>query len=102
MAGAVAGRPAETGDKHHSGDDTPPIAGHLRPEALLGDKGYDSYPNHETLHKRRVLSVISHKGFPNTRGLGKLTMSSSRPSPRTTTSNVSATEAVRLSTDHHD
>ncbi len=56
-------------------DGIPPVAGrpgrprHL--EALLGDKGYDSNPNRE-LRKRRILSVISRKGSPNIKGLGKL------------------------------
>lgn len=43
-----------------------------RPEALLGDKGYDSHPNREELRKRRILPVISRKGAPNIKGLGKL------------------------------
>lgn len=53
----------------------PPVAGRpgrpRRPEALLGDKGYDSNPNRE-LRKRRILSVISCKGSPNIKSLGKL------------------------------
>ncbi|WP_448317043.1 transposase, partial [Streptomyces sp. CO7] len=43
-----------------------------RPEALLGDKGYDSNPNRRELRKRRILPVISRKGSPNIKGLGKL------------------------------
>lgn len=43
-----------------------------RPEALLGDKGYDSNPNRDELRKRRILPVISRKGSPNINGLGTL------------------------------
>ncbi|MGW6976349.1 transposase [Streptomyces sp. NPDC054952] len=43
-----------------------------RPEALLGDKGYDSNPNRDELRKRRILPVISRKGAPNIKGMGKL------------------------------
>ncbi len=43
-----------------------------RPEALLGDKGYDSNPNRDELRKRRILPVISRKGVPNIKGMGKL------------------------------
>jgi transposase len=43
-----------------------------RPDALLGDKGYDSNPHLEEMRKRRILPVISRKGAPNTKGLGKL------------------------------
>ncbi|MFG2441088.1 transposase [Streptomyces sp. NPDC048508] len=58
-------------------DGIPPVAGRpgrprRRPEALLGDKGYDSNPNREELRKRRILPVISRKGVPNIKGLGKL------------------------------
>ncbi len=58
-------------------DGIPPIAGRpgrprRRPEALLGDKGYDSNPNRDELRQRRILPVISHKGRPNIKGLGKL------------------------------
>ncbi|MFG3199897.1 IS5 family transposase [Streptomyces sp. NPDC048208] len=53
-----------------------PVAGrpgrpHRRPEAVLGDKGYDSNPNREELRKRRILPVISRKGAPNIQGMGK-------------------------------
>ncbi|MER6562453.1 hypothetical protein ABT300_32920 [Streptomyces sp. NPDC001027] len=41
-----------------------------RPEALLGDKGYDS--NRAELRERRILPVISRKGTPNIQGMGKL------------------------------
>ncbi|MEU0821361.1 IS5 family transposase [Streptomyces mirabilis] len=58
-------------------DNIPPVAGRpgqprRRPEALLGDKGYDSNPNRDELRKRRILPVISRKGAPNIKGLGKL------------------------------
>ncbi|WP_326579452.1 IS5 family transposase [Streptomyces sp. NBC_00481] len=58
-------------------DGIPPVAGRpgrprRRPEALLGDKGYDSNPNREELRKRRILPVISRKGAPNIKGMGKL------------------------------
>ena len=43
-----------------------------RPEALLGDKGYDSNPNRDELRRRRILPVISRKGSPNIKGMGKL------------------------------
>ncbi|MEU6048022.1 transposase [Streptomyces fimicarius] len=43
-----------------------------RPDALLGDKGYDSNPNRNALRKRRILPVISRKGCPNIKGTGKL------------------------------
>ncbi len=43
-----------------------------RPDALLGDKAYDSDPNRRELRKRRIQPVISRKGSPNTKGLGKL------------------------------
>ncbi|MEV7833601.1 transposase, partial [Streptomyces subrutilus] len=43
-----------------------------RPEALLGDKGYDSNPNRDELRKRRILPVISRNGAPNIKGMGKL------------------------------
>jgi hypothetical protein len=42
------------------------------PEALLGDKGYDSNPNRAELCNRRILTVISRKGAPNIQGMGKL------------------------------
>ncbi len=58
-------------------DGIPPVAGQpgrprRRPDSLLGDKGDDSNPNREELRKRRILPVISRKGAPNIRGLGKL------------------------------
>ncbi|MEU2800694.1 transposase [Streptomyces sp. NPDC007117] len=58
-------------------DRIPPVAGRpgrprRRPDALLGDKGYDSNPNRDVLRKRRILPVISRKGCPNIKGMGKL------------------------------
>lgn len=58
-------------------DGIPPVADRpgcprKRPDALLGDKGYDSNPNRHELSKRRILPVISRKGAPNIKGLGKL------------------------------
>lgn len=58
-------------------DGIPLVAGRrgrprTRPDALLGDKGYDSHPNRRELRERRILPVISRKGDPNIKGLGKL------------------------------
>ncbi|MFB7172153.1 IS5 family transposase [Streptomyces sp. NPDC056254] len=58
-------------------DGIPPVTGRpgrprCRPQALLGDKGYDSDPNRRELRKRRILPVISRKGAPNIQGMGKL------------------------------
>ncbi|MEU4351130.1 IS5 family transposase [Streptomyces sp. NPDC023838] len=58
-------------------DGIPPVAGRpgrsrRRPDALLGDKGYDSNPNRDELRKNRILPVISRKGSPNIKGMGKL------------------------------
>ncbi|WP_159057845.1 MULTISPECIES: transposase [unclassified Streptomyces] len=58
-------------------DGIPPVAGRpgrprRRPEALLGDKDYDSDPNRRELRKRRILPVISRRGAPNVEGPGKL------------------------------
>ncbi|MEU3318748.1 IS5 family transposase [Streptomyces sp. NPDC006785] len=58
-------------------DGIPPVAGRpgrpcRRPETLLGDKGYDSNPNRDELRRRRILPVISRKGSPNIKGIGKL------------------------------
>ncbi|MEU5076215.1 transposase [Streptomyces asoensis] len=43
-----------------------------RPDSLLGDKGCDSNRHREELRKRRILPVISRKGAPNIKGLGKI------------------------------
>ncbi|EFE72169.1 LOW QUALITY PROTEIN: transposase, partial [Streptomyces viridosporus ATCC 14672] len=58
-------------------DSIPPVAGRpghprRRPQALLGDKGYDSDSHRRELRKRRILPVISRRGAPNIEGLGKL------------------------------
>ncbi len=58
-------------------DGIPPVAGRpgrprCRPDSLLGDKAYDSNPNRKELRRRRILPVISRKGAPNIKGLGKL------------------------------
>ncbi len=58
-------------------DGIPPVAGRVghprkRPDSLLGDKGYDSNPNCRELRKRGILPVISRKGQPDIKGLGKL------------------------------
>ncbi|WP_345204374.1 transposase, partial [Streptomyces lavendulae] len=58
-------------------DGIPPVAGRpgrprRRPEALPGDKGYDSSHHLDELRKRRILPVISGKGAPNIKGTGKL------------------------------
>lgn len=58
-------------------DGIPPVAGRpcrprRRPDALLGDKGYDSNPHREELRKRRILPVISRRGALNIKGMGKL------------------------------
>ncbi|MEV0192198.1 IS5 family transposase [Kitasatospora purpeofusca] len=58
-------------------DGIPPVAGRVghprkRPDALLGDKGYDSNPNRKELRRRGILPVISRKGQPDIQGLGKL------------------------------
>ncbi|MFG3023557.1 IS5 family transposase [Streptomyces sp. NPDC048254] len=58
-------------------DGIPPVAGRLgrprrRPESVLGDKAYDSRAVRSELRRRRILPVISRKGSPNIKGLGKL------------------------------
>ncbi|MFI0271818.1 transposase [Streptomyces luteogriseus] len=58
-------------------DGIPPVAGRpgrprRRPDSLLGDTGYDSHPARRELRKRRILPVISRKGAPSIKGLGKL------------------------------
>jgi IS5 family transposase len=58
-------------------DGIPPVAscvGHprKRPDALLGDKGYDSNPNRTEPRRHGILLVISRKGPPDIQGLGKL------------------------------
>jgi transposase len=58
-------------------DGIPPVAGHpghpcKRPEAVLADTAYDSKAVRGALRHRRILPVISRKGAPNIKGLGKL------------------------------
>lgn len=58
-------------------DGIPPVAGRpgrprRRPEAVLGDKAYGSKAVRLELRRRRILPVISLKGAPNIKGLGKL------------------------------
>lgn len=58
-------------------DGIPPVAGRVghprrRPDALLGAKAYDSKAVRRELRSRRVMPVISRKGAPNIKGLGKL------------------------------
>ena len=55
-------------------DGIPPVAGRprRRPDALLGDKGCDSNAHRDELRQRRILPVISRKGSPNIKGMGKL------------------------------
>ncbi|MFE0802567.1 IS5 family transposase [Streptomyces sp. NPDC058812] len=58
-------------------DGIPPVAGRpgrprRRPDALLGDKAYDSRAVRRELRKRRIVPVISRRGAPNIQGLGKL------------------------------
>ncbi|WP_108999004.1 transposase [Streptomyces rishiriensis] len=43
-----------------------------RPDSLLGDKAYDSKAVRHELRRRRILRVISRKGAPSIKGLGKL------------------------------
>lgn len=58
-------------------DGIPPVAGRQghprrRPDAVLGDKAYDSRTVRRELRKRRIMPVISRKGAPNIKGLGKV------------------------------
>ncbi|MFJ4903835.1 hypothetical protein [Streptomyces sp. NPDC088727] len=67
-------------------DGIPPVAGRpgrprRRPAALLCDKGYDSNAHRDELRHRRILPVISRKGSPNSKGIGK--RSSGWDSPNT-------------------
>jgi hypothetical protein len=74
-------------------DGIPPVAGRpgrprRRPDSLLGDKGDDSNPHREELRKRRILPVISRKGAPNIKALGKLRCAVGGPSPCSASSNA--------------
>ncbi|WP_264349535.1 transposase [Streptomyces milbemycinicus] len=58
-------------------DGIPPVAGRpgrpwRRPECLLGDKAYDSKAVRGELRRRCIQAVISRKGSPNIKGLGRL------------------------------
>ncbi|WP_417801390.1 MULTISPECIES: IS5 family transposase [Streptomyces] len=53
-------------------DGIPPGRPRRRPDSLLGDKAYDSKAVRHELRRRRILPVISRKGAPNIKGLGKL------------------------------
>ncbi|MEU0996005.1 transposase [Streptomyces olivaceus] len=58
-------------------DGIPPVAGRpgrprRRPDAVLGDKAYDSKAVRRELRRRRILPVISRKGASNIKGVGKL------------------------------
>ncbi|MFK4265566.1 transposase [Streptomyces milbemycinicus] len=44
----------------------------LPPDAVLGDKAYDSLAVRRELRKRRIMPVISHRGTPDIKDLGKL------------------------------
>ncbi|MFC7267274.1 transposase [Streptomyces lutosisoli] len=61
----------------HLVDGIPPVAGRpgrprRRPESVLGDKAYDSKAVRSELRRRRIMPVVSRKGAPNIKGLGKL------------------------------
>ncbi|MEW2400942.1 transposase [Streptomyces sp. NPDC046862] len=43
-----------------------------QPESVLGDRAYDSCAVRRELRRRRILPVISRRGAPNIKGLGKL------------------------------
>ncbi|MFJ8158909.1 IS5 family transposase [Streptomyces sp. NPDC094468] len=58
-------------------DGIPPVARRPgrprgRPDSQLGDKDYHSNPHRRESRKRPILPVISRKGAPNIKGLGKL------------------------------
>ncbi|MFF3620749.1 transposase [Streptomyces sp. NPDC002467] len=87
-------------------DGIPPVSGRpgrprRRPEALFGDKGYDSNPNRDELRKRRILPVISRKGAPNIKAWASSATSWSRPSPCSTSSKRLAVRWERR-TELHD
>lgn len=58
-------------------DGIQPVAGRpghprRRPESVLGDKAYDSTAVRREPRRRRVMPVISRRGAPDIKGLGKL------------------------------
>ncbi|WP_442910871.1 transposase [Kitasatospora sp. NBC_01266] len=72
-------------------DGVPPVTGRVghprkRPDALLGDKGYDSNPNRRELYKRGILPVISARADPTSRAWASSATWWSRPSPCSTSS----------------
>ncbi|MER5279318.1 transposase [Streptomyces sp. NPDC002809] len=57
-------------------DGIPPVAGRpgrsrRQPKAMLGDNGHDSNAHREETRHRQILPVISRKGSPDIKGLGK-------------------------------
>ncbi len=73
--GGPSARPVRSAGADRS--DRPPVAGRVgpprrRPEAVLGDKAYDSRAAFRKLPKRRIMPVISRKGAPNFKDLGRL------------------------------
>ncbi|MFE3165311.1 hypothetical protein [Streptomyces sp. NPDC059224] len=59
----ITGRPAEAGQQAQ-----PP----RRPDSMPGDSSYDSNSPHKELCDGRFLPVISRRGAPNIKGLGRL------------------------------
>jgi transposase len=56
-------------------DAIPPIAGKVgrprrRPEAVQGDRGYDSEPHREELRARRIEPILAERNTPHGSGLG--------------------------------
>ncbi|MFD5641579.1 transposase, partial [Streptomyces anulatus] len=69
---AGAGRPAQHRQQAPLDLRRPRHPTRRRPDALLGDKGYDSNPKRDALREHRILPVISRKGSPNIKSIGKL------------------------------
>ncbi|MER5217903.1 transposase [Streptomyces sp. NPDC002838] len=72
-------------------DGIPPVAGkpgrpRRRPDALLGDKGYDSNPNRRELRRRRICRSSPARAPRTSRTWASSATSSSRPSHSCTTS----------------
>jgi transposase len=56
-------------------DAIPPIAGKVgrprkRPDAVQGDRGYDSDPHRKELRKRRITPILARRGTEHGSGLG--------------------------------
>jgi transposase len=56
-------------------DAIPPIAGKVgrprqRPDAVQGDRGYDSEPHRQELRKRRITPILARRGTEHGSGLG--------------------------------